>query len=89
MGAYPIDCDSISRTELASMIEAEELGEVSGVSAGWGGACRRIPGIRPDIILTDLPLPELKVITCVCRIKEELPESPIIVPSPAHGTETV
>ncbi len=89
MKIYLIDCDSISRTELTGMIEAEELGEVSGVSAGWDDACRRIPGIRPDVILADLPLPELKVITCIRRIKEKLPESSIIMLSPAHDTETV
>lgn len=89
MKIYLIDCDSISRTELTGMIEAEELGEVSGVSAGWDDACRRIPGIRPDVILADLPLPALKVITCIRRIKEKLPESSIIMLSPAHDTETV
>ena len=94
MKIYLIDCDSISRTELTGMIEAEELGEVSGVSAGWDDACRRIPGIRPDVILADLPLPELKVITCIRRIMDHI-EAFInnfaldhAVPGPRYGNGT-
>ena len=89
MKLYLIDCDSYSRRELTRMIEGEALGEVAGVSAGWDDACRRIPGIRPDVILADLPLPELKVITCICRIKEALPAASIIMLSQAHDMETV
>ena len=89
MKIYLIDCDSYSRRELTRMIEGEALGEVAGVSAGWDDACRRIPGIRPDVILADLPLPELKVITCICRIKEALPAASIIMLSQAHDMETV
>lgn len=89
MKIYVIDCDGLSRTELTRMIEAEELGEVAGVSAGWDDACRRIPGVRPDVILADLPLPELKVITCIRRIKDTLPGASIIMLAQAHDVETV
>ncbi|MEQ2426333.1 response regulator [Clostridiales bacterium TF09-2AC] len=89
MKIYLIDCDSYSRRELTRMIEGEELGEVAGVSAGWDDACRRIPGIRPDVILADLPLPELKAVTCIRRIKETLPAASIIMLSQAHDMETV
>lgn len=41
------------------------------------------------MILADLPLPELKVITCICRIKEALPAASIIMLSQAHDMETV
>lgn len=89
MKIYLIDGDSVSRSAIRQMIEGEELGEVAGVSAGWDDACERIPGIRPDIILGDLPLPGLKTITCIRRIKERLPETAIIMLSQNHDVEIV
>lgn len=89
MKIYLIDCDSASRSGIRQMIEAEELGEIAGMSVTWDDACGRIPGIRPDLILGDLPHPGLKTITCIQRIKEQLPETAIIMLSQKHDVEIV
>lgn len=89
MKIYLIDCDSVSRSGIKQLIEGEELGEVSGVSVGWEDACARIPLLRPDLILGDLPHPGLKTITCIRRIKELLPGTAIIMLSQDHEAEIV
>lgn len=89
MKIYLIDCDSVSRSAMRQMIQGEELGEIAGASVGWDDACERIPGIRPDIILGDLPHPGLKTITCIRKIKEQLPETAIIMLSQNHDGEIV
>lgn len=89
MKIYLIDCDSVSRSGIKGIIEGEELGEIAGVSAGWDDACGRIPVIRPDLILGDLPHPGLKTITCIRKIKEQLPGTAIIMLSQNHDVEIV
>ena len=42
-------------------------------------AVRVIPGARPDVILMDIRLPRMSGIDCTSRLKELLPETPIVI----------
>lgn len=89
MKIYIIDCDSVSRSELGCIIEDGGLGQVAGISSGWDDACRRIPDVRPDVILADLPLRGLKGIACIQKIKDKIPAASIVMLSQIHDMETV
>lgn len=89
MKIYLIDNDSVSRSEITRMIEGEELGEVIGGSADWEDAYERITALRPDLVLADIPLTELKAITGLGRVKERLPEIIIIILSRNHDVDMV
>lgn len=89
MKIYLIDNDSVSRQETTRMIEGEELGEVVGGSADWEDADGRLSGLRPDLVLADFPLSDLKAVAHMRSVKERLPDIAVIVLTQNHDVGMV
>src|SRR6266850_3311312 len=52
-------------------------------------ALRVIPGLKPDVILMDIFLPRMSGIECTARLKEQLPETQILILTAMDDQELV
>jgi DNA-binding NarL/FixJ family response regulator len=52
-------------------------------------ALRVIPGVRPDVILMDIFLPRMSGIECTVRLKEQCPETQIVILTAMDDQELV
>ncbi len=46
-------------------------------------ALAALPGVAPDVVLTDINLPEMNGIECVRQLKPQLPSTAVV--TPCHG----
>jgi DNA-binding NtrC family response regulator len=79
-----VDDDAGVRYTLREILESEGL-EVEEAADG-AEALARIPGFRPDLVLTDLRMPRVDGMELIRRLAAE-PPSPRVVLITAHGSE--
>lgn len=81
-----------SPIQVALVEDKREIGDswaqIIGTFEGFECACicptgeeavRRIPEIRPEVVLMDIRLPQMSGIECTLRLKELLPATPIVI----------
>ena len=66
-----IDDDEISRTTLREIFKAEPTWEIVEVSNGQDALDRLCDGLRPDLCLVDLVMPEVGGIELIRRIRRD------------------
>jgi DNA-binding NarL/FixJ family response regulator len=74
-----VDDHAVVRAGLRAVLEAELDLEVIGEAATGAAAVRLAQRLRPDVVVTDLLLPELDGIAATQRIRAELPETQVII----------
>ena len=89
MKFYLLDDDRTITNILKIIIQKRELGEVCGTSNHAIEALDDIKILRPDIIITDLLMPEMDGITFVKKAKELLPDAAYIMLSQVSSKDMI
>ena len=89
MKFYLLDDDRTITNILKIIIQKRELGEVCGTSNHAIEAMDDIKILRPDIIITDLLMPEMDGITFVKKAKELLPDAAYIMLSQVSSKDMI
>ena len=89
MKFYLLDDDRTITNILKIIIQKRELGEVCGTSNHAIEALDDIKILRPDIIITDLLMPEMDGITFVKKAKELLPDVAYIMLSQVSSKDMI
>ncbi len=74
-----VDDDSLVRDSLKTIFGADRLFDVVGLAENGDEAIRQNRALNPDIILMDIRMPETDGIEATMRIKEESPQTKIIM----------
>jgi CheY-like chemotaxis protein len=69
--ALVVDDDDVARTVLSKMIKCEEGWEVIAAKNGQEALTRLQQGLRPDIVIADLVMPEMDGVAFVSRVRED------------------
>lgn len=67
------------RDGLALLIDGSEGFECRETCSSAEEALRRLPGLRPDVVLMDIQLPGMSGIECVSRLKERCPDLQVMM----------
>ena len=89
MKFYLLDDDRTITNILKIIIQKRELGEVCGTSNHAIEALDDIKILRPDIIITDLLMPEMDGITFIKKAKELLPDAAYIMLSQVSSKDMI
>ena len=89
MKFYLLDDDRTITNILKIIIQKRNLGEVCGTSTHAVEALEDIRILKPDIIITDLLLPEMDGITFVKKAKEILPDAACIMLSQVASKDMI
>ncbi len=73
------DDHPVVRAGLRGMLSAEPDFEVVGEATNGAEAVALTGELRPDIVLMDLRMPEIDGVTAISQIKEEYPETQVLV----------
>jgi DNA-binding NarL/FixJ family response regulator len=73
------DDHPVVRAGLRGMLSAEPDFEVVGEATNGAEAVALTGELRPDIVLMDLRMPEVDGVTAISQIKEEYPETQVLV----------
>ncbi len=73
------DDHPVVRAGLRGMLSAEPDFEVVGEATNGAEAVALTGELRPDIVLMDLRMPEMDGVTAISQIKEEYPETQVLV----------
>ncbi|HEX2097845.1 MAG TPA: response regulator transcription factor [Rubrobacteraceae bacterium] len=73
------DDHPVVRAGLRGMLSAESDFEVVGEATNGAEAVALTGELRPDIVLMDLRMPEMDGVTAISHIKEEYPETQVLV----------
>jgi len=89
--ALIIDDDVVTRTALQAMIKAEDGWEIVAAKNGQEALTRLQRGLRPDIVIADLVMPEMDGVTFVSRVREDphLRSLKIVATSAAQDREKI
>src|SRR5262245_16371150 len=74
-----IDDHSVVRTSLRAVLDAETDLEVVGEADSGAGAVRLAHKLRPDVVVTDLLLPDMTGVTVTQQVRAELPETQVVI----------
>jgi len=74
-----IDDHPVVRRGLRAVLEAESDLEVVGEADGGMRGISLAHKLRPDVVLTDLLLPDIDGVTVTQRIRAELPETQVVI----------
>jgi two-component system, NarL family, response regulator LiaR len=74
-----IDDHRVVRTGLRALLEAEADFEVVGEADTGTRALSLARKLRPDVVLTDLLLPDLDGVTLTQRLRDELPTTQVVI----------
>ncbi len=83
------DDHAVVRMGLAAMIQSEPDLEVAGEAQDGRQALEMYRALRPDILLTDLRMPELDAVSLTLAIRAEFPGARVIVLSTYEGEEEI
>ena len=89
MKFYLLDDDRTITNILKIIIQKRNLGEVCGTSTHAVEALEDIRILKPDIIITDLLMPEMDGITFVKKAKEILPDAACIMLSQVASKDMI
>ena len=74
-----VDDHGIVRAGIKSLLDVQSDIEVVGEAAGGEEAIEKALALRPDLVLMDVAMPGMNGIEATRRIKEELPETSVLV----------
>ena len=74
-----IDDHGVVRTGLRAVLEAQDNFEVVGEADTGARALQLAHKLRPDVVLTDLLLPDMDGVAVTQRLRAELPETQVVV----------
>jgi len=74
-----VEDDAILRSSLTRLVGAMRGFRCVAACASGEEALQKLPGLKPDVVLMDLNLPQMSGIECIRRLKELLPATPLIV----------
>lgn len=89
MRIYILDDDVNVTSILETIIEHKNLGDIVGISNDSLFALEEIERIKPDIVVTDLLMPEIDGISLVARLKEKLRPTKFIMLSQVVNKDMV
>ncbi len=89
--ALLVDDDDVARTTLEAMVKAETGWEAVSAKNGQEALTRLQRGLRPDIVIADLVMPEMDGVAFVSRVREDphLRSLKIIATSAAQDREKI
>lgn len=74
-----VEDDANLRKTLARFIDRAAGVQCVGVFEDGENALKKVPSLKPDVVLMDIGLPGMSGIQCVTALKEILPELPVIM----------
>ena len=74
-----VDDHGIVRAGIRSLLEGQPDMEVAGEAAGGEEALQKAKELKPDLVLMDIAMPGMNGIEATKRIKEEQPETNVLV----------
>lgn len=74
-----VEDDTILRNSLAKLLGGTRGVRCLAACATAEDALEKLPGLKPNVVLMDLNLPQMSGIECIRRLKELLPTTPVIV----------
>ncbi len=74
-----VEDDEILRNSLTKLVGATPGVQCVAACATGEMALQKLPAVKPDVILMDLNLPHMSGIECIRRLKDQLPQTPVIV----------
>jgi len=84
-----VEDDERVRESLAGVLDATAEFRCLKTYPNGEEAVKRIPQERPDILLMEIQLPGMSGIECVARIKEQLPDLPVVMLTVFEDSEKV
>ena len=74
-----VEDDAILRSSLTRLVGAMRGFRCVAACASGEEALQKLPGLKPDVVLMDLNLPQMSGAECICRLKRALPSTQFIV----------
>lgn len=84
-----VEDDERVRDSLAGVLDASQEFRCLKTYPNGEDALKRIPAEKPDILLMDIQLPKMSGIECVARIKEQIPDLPVVMLTVFEDSEKV
>lgn len=77
------------RNQLAQLIGEAPGFECVGAFADAEAALTGLPAAAPDVVLMDIQLPKMSGVECVARLKDRLPDVPVVMLTAYDDSETI
>lgn len=74
-----VEDDAILRNSLTKLVNGVRGYRCAAACATGEEALEKLPALKPDVVLMDLNLPQMSGIECIRKLKEMLPNTPVIV----------
>jgi DNA-binding NarL/FixJ family response regulator len=84
-----VEDDSRIRAVLKEVISSAVDCECVGLFSTGKAAIKNLPGLKPDVLLMDINLPDLSGVECVTQLSPLLPESQILMLTVYQDTDTI
>jgi DNA-binding NarL/FixJ family response regulator len=89
ISVFLADDHAVMRDGLRAILEAQDDVTVVGEATNGRDAARRVPQLRPDVVVMDIGMPELNGIEATQRICESCPSARVIILSMHSNKEYV
>jgi DNA-binding NarL/FixJ family response regulator len=77
------------RQQIAQLIGEAPGFECAGAFADAESALAGLPAVAADVVLMDIQLPKLSGVECVARLKDSLPDVPVVMLTAYDDSETI
>ncbi len=84
-----VEDDRITRESLEAIINHSPDFRCVGACATAEEALKRIPALRPEVVLMDIQLPKMSGVECVAKLKEALPSVQVIMVTVYEDAERI
>lgn len=74
-----VEDDAVIRTSLQQLLQQTPGLTCAAVCNSGEEALRRLPAVRPEVVLMDIHLPQMTGVECAAQLKERLPETQIMM----------